>query len=151
MKLISVLSNTSVRGKFGAYLHKMDRRTKSRIDVQLTCFIGAGKVLASPLRMLTRNVSRNGILMRWLEGTPLPSLNSKLTLDVALPENSEFGARLMRCRATVVRVIFRHGEEAEVALRIQKMSFIQAKVGTRNRIITVRDLASMPVLTEHVV
>ena len=44
------------------------------------------------------------MLMRWMEGHPLPEVGSKLILEVLLPENSEFGSRVMRCRATVVRV-----------------------------------------------
>jgi c-di-GMP-binding flagellar brake protein YcgR len=82
----------------------MDRRIKSRIDVQLTCHVGAGKVKAEPVRAFTENVSRTGMLMRWAEGVPLPNIDGKLVLDLQLPENSEFGPRVMRCRTQVLRV-----------------------------------------------
>src|SRR5256885_10054186 len=116
----------------------MDRRNKSRIDMQLTCYVAAGRVEATPMRALTENVSRTGVLMRWMEGAPLPKVDGKLTLDLQLPENSEFGARVMRCRAEAVRVTQRAGKEHEVALRIVSMRFMKSKHGPR-----VRDLASV--------
>jgi c-di-GMP-binding flagellar brake protein YcgR len=118
----------------------MDRRTKSRIDVQLTCYVGAGKVKAEPIRAFTENVSRTGMLMRWVEGVPLPSIDRKLVLDLQLPENSEFGPRVMRCRTQVLRVTPCGGSSHEVALRVLSMRFIKGK-----REIMPSDLAAMPV------
>jgi c-di-GMP-binding flagellar brake protein YcgR len=140
----------------------MERRTKSRIDVQLTCCVDAGKAEATPVRALTENVSRTGMLMRWSGKSPLPKVDGKLTLDVLLPENSEFGPRVMRCRTEVARVIQRAEGEHEVALRVLTMRFI--KPGARTKIARpsgrglatakssrkVRDLASMPVATERI-
>ena len=123
----------------------MDRRTKSRIDVQLTCYVGAGKVQAAPMRALTENVSRTGMLMRWVEGIPLPDLDKKLVLDLQLPENSEFGPRVMRCRTQVLRVTPVSGNAHEVALRVLSMRFIKSK-----REIKPSDLAAMPVLAGRV-
>jgi c-di-GMP-binding flagellar brake protein YcgR len=124
----------------------MDRRTKSRIDVQLTCYVGAGRVVAEPIRAITENVSRTGMLMRWVEGIPLPRVDGKLVLDLQLPENSEFGPRLMRCRTAVIRVIPRNGHSHEVALRILSMRFIKPK-----RRIRPIDLAAMPVAADRVI
>jgi len=140
----------------------MERRTKSRIDVQLTCCVDAGKAEATPVRALTENVSRTGMLMRWSGKSPLPKVDGKLTLDVLLPENSEFGPRVMRCRTEVARVTQRAEGEHEVALRVLTMRFI--KPGVRTKIARapdrglstskssrkVRDLASMPVATERI-
>jgi c-di-GMP-binding flagellar brake protein YcgR len=123
----------------------MDRRTKSRIDVQLTCYVGAGKVWAEPIRALTENVSRTGMLMRWVEGIPLPKVDSKLVLDLQLPENSEFGPRVMRCRTQVLRVTSGKGNSQEVALRVLGMRFIK---GIRE--IKPSDLAVMPVAAGRV-
>ena len=138
----------------------MERRTKSRIDVQLTCCVDAGKAEARPVRALTENVSRTGMLMRWSGTSPLPKVDGKLTLDVLLPENSEFGPRVMRCRTEVARVIQRSEGEHEVALRVLTMRFIKpgarVKVASGRELITakssrkVRDLASMPVVTERI-
>jgi c-di-GMP-binding flagellar brake protein YcgR len=122
----------------------MDRREKSRIDVQLTCYVGAGRVKAEPMRAITENVSRTGMLMRWMEGIPLPNINGKLLLDLQLPENSEFGPRVMRCRTTVIRVTPR-ADSHEVALRILSMRFIKLK-----REIRPIDLLAMPVAADRV-
>jgi c-di-GMP-binding flagellar brake protein YcgR len=137
----------------------MDRRTKSRIDLQLTCYIGAGKVQAAPVRTLTENVSRTGMLMRWSAGTPLPSLGGKLVLDVELPENSGFGPRVMRCRAEVIRLTACEGNEHEVALRIASMRFIKGRFDAapvteprkRKSRGKALDLASMPAITDRVI
>jgi c-di-GMP-binding flagellar brake protein YcgR len=136
----------------------MERRTKSRIDVQLTCCVDAGKAEATPVRALTENVSRTGMLMRWSGTSPLPKVDGKLTLDVLLPENSEFGPRVMRCRTEVARVIQRAEGEHEVALRVLTMRFIKPGVrmkierasGTSKSSRKVRDLASMPLATERI-
>lgn len=137
----------------------MDRRTRSRIDVQLTCFVGSGRAHAEPLRALTENVSRTGVLMRWIEGTPLPKIERKLVVDVKLPENSEVGPRVMRCRAQVIRVS-PSGNTHAVALRILSMRFVKdkrAQAGPRSpsrvsaRAVRVKDLASMPVAVDRVI
>lgn len=133
----------------------MDRRTKSRIDVQLACSVDSGKARAMPIQTLTENVSRSGMLMIWGAAAPLPALNKRLTLDVQLPENSEFGPRVMRCRAEVTRVVSRDGGDHHVALRVLSMKFmnpgadgkLSGKGGTRR----FRDLASMPVATTRVI
>jgi len=105
----------------------MDRRIKSRIDVQLTCYVGTGQVRAIPVRTLTENVSRTGMLMRWADGVPLPAIGGKLILEIQLPENSEFGPRVMRCRAAVIRVTTLGAGEHEVALRILSMRFVKSE------------------------
>jgi hypothetical protein len=102
------------------------------------------------------------MLMRWSGTSPLPKVDGKLTLDVLLPENSEFGPRVMRCRTEVARVIQRGEGEHEVALRVLTMRFIKPGVRVKIERATgsgrftskssrkVRDLASMPVATERI-
>lgn len=123
---------------------KMDRRTKTRIDVQLTCYVGAGRIKGAPMRTFTENVSRTGMLMRWMDGVPLPKLDRKLVLDVALPENSEFGPRIMRCRAQVMRVEG-EGDTPVVGLRVLSMRFMKP-----SREISMSDLLAMPVPASRV-
>jgi c-di-GMP-binding flagellar brake protein YcgR len=124
----------------------MDRRIKSRIDVQLTCYVGAGTVQAEPVRAFTENVSRTGILMRWVEGVPFPEIEKKLTLDLKLPENSEFGPRVMRCRAEVLRVTRCNDNSPAVALKILSMRVVKGKHASKER-----DLASMPLAVDRVI
>jgi c-di-GMP-binding flagellar brake protein YcgR len=117
----------------------MDRRNSFRHDLQLNCRIGSGRMHAASARALTENFSRTGILVRWLDGTPLPEVGIRLTLDVHLPGNLEMNLRVMRCRATVVRVIPGPDQKHEVALRIHHMRFVAA------RPVTIFDLAAMPI------
>ena len=132
----------------------MDRRTKSRIDVQLTCCVNAGKAQATPVRALTENVSRSGMLMLWTNGSPLPRVDGKLTLDVLLPENSDFGPRVMRCRTEVIRVVERTKGNHHVALRVLSMRFINPAAGggsASRRGRRKSDLAAMPPATDRVI
>lgn len=122
----------------------MDRRQKDRVDVQLTCFVSADRIEATPLRVLTENVSRTGILMRWTAGAPLPKLAKTMTLDVALPENSEFGPRVMRCRGRVVRITPVDGEDPAVAFEVDTMRFVKVRARKTS------DLAGMAVGTRIV-
>lgn len=123
----------------------MDRRSKSRIDVQLTCYVSAGRIKGEPQRTLTENVSRTGILMRWMTDIPLPKINKKLILDVSLPENSDFGPRVMRCRTQVIRIVPVGGVSHDVALRVLSMRFMK-----RRRVTQSADLLSMPVAAARV-
>jgi hypothetical protein len=106
---------------------KEDRRTSLRHTLQLTCRISSDGALADSIKALTENVSRSGILVRWLKGMPLPEVGGSLTLDVQLPKNPEMAPRVMRCRTTVVRVVPGSGQEHEVALRVRAMRFVAAK------------------------
>lgn len=124
----------------------MDRRIKSRIDVQLTCYVGAGRIKGEPLRTLTENVSRTGVLMRWMDDIPLPKVDKKLILDVELPENSDFGPRVMRCRTQVIRVVPGAGNSHDVALRVLTMRFMKAR-----RVVQPADLLKMPVTAARVI
>ena len=123
----------------------MDRRRQTRHDVQLTCYVAAGRVAATPVQAFTENVSRTGILMRWLNDVPLPMIDSRLILDIVLPEKTEFGQRLLRCRTNVVRVSPGEGGTHEVALRIRTMRFVAAKQTP-----STLDLEKMPLLTDRV-
>jgi c-di-GMP-binding flagellar brake protein YcgR len=124
----------------------MDRRTKSRVDVQLTCYVRPGKIKGQPLRTLTENVSRTGMLMRWTPDVPLPKVEKKLILDIELPENSDFGPRLMRCRTEVIRVVPRPRDAHDVALRVLSMRFVKTR-----REIKPSDLLKMPVAAPRVI
>jgi hypothetical protein len=117
----------------------MDRRNSLRHDLQLRCGIGSGRNHIASARALTENVSRTGILVQWLDGTPLPEVGGRLTLDVHLPRGPEMPPRIMRCRATVVRVIPGSGEKHEVALRVHNMRFVAGSP------VTIFDLAAMPI------
>ena len=101
----------------------MNRRTKERLDLRLVCRIGPDKVLSTlgvPAQSLglTQNLSRSGLLMRWLDTVSLPTVGSGLTVDIELPGDASFGPRLMRCRTTVVRIITNPDALPTVGMRI---------------------------------
>lgn len=123
----------------------MDRRSKSRIDLRLTCYVRAGRIKGEPLRTLTQNISRTGMLMRWVDDIPLPRVDRRLILDIELPENSDFGPRIMRCRTQVARVVPGTGNSHDVALRVLSMRFIKSR-----RQIKPADLLKMPIKAARV-
>ncbi len=140
---------------------EMDRRAKDRHDLKLLCHVAGAKAgrkpgggngpgttaagfIAGEVESLTENMSRDGMLMRWLDHIPLPELGSALTVEVDLPAGSEFGPRVMKCDATVVRITGRPGTKRSVGLRLEKIRFTKA-IGRRKI-----DLAAMPVVSDRV-
>ena len=110
----------------------MNRRTKERLDLRLVCRIGPDKVLSTlgvPAQSLglTQNLSRSGLLMRWLDTVSLPHVGSGLTVDIELPADASFGPRLMRCRTTVVRIITDPDALPTVGMRIRNIRFVNAE------------------------
>lgn len=82
--------------------------------------------------------------MKWDLEVPVPLVGRKLIVDLELPENSDFGPRVMQCRATVVRVEDESTSSQTVALRIHSMKFIQ-DLTRKSKYTRKIDLASMPV------
>ena len=75
--------------------------------------------------MLTENISRDGMLLRWDDsGGRLPAVGQMLIVEVDLPEQEGFEPRCIRCQTTVARV---HAEPDAtftwVGLRIHAMDF----------------------------
>lgn len=124
----------------------MDRRTKHRVDLQLICSLGGSAVRSTPLQSVTENISRDGILMRWLRTVPLPEVGSGLTVEFALPASGEFGQRAMRCRTTVVRITKGMDGQSAVALHIEGINFVAAGESASPE----PDLELMKPATEHI-
>jgi c-di-GMP-binding flagellar brake protein YcgR len=124
----------------------MDRRTKARLDLQLRCRIGDNKLLSAPLEVFTENMSRGGMLMRWMEPFPLPAVGCSLTVDVPLPANHGSEPRLMRCGATVVRIVRRKTAQPSVGLRIDHVRFVEPKAASGQY-----PLQTMPAANDRIV
>jgi len=105
---------------------KMDRRTKGRVELQLSCRIDDGKWLSENSGETTENISRNGLLLNWTRPTPVPEAGSALRVEVELPSDAGFGPRLIRCESTVVRVIPGADGRSLIGLRVHSMSFVEA-------------------------
>lgn len=124
----------------------MDRRTKARLDLQLRCRIGDDRLLSAPLEAFTENMSRGGMLMRWVEPFPLPGVGCSLTVDVPLPAEPGNEPRLMRCAATVVRIVRQKTGQPAVGLRIDHVRFVEPKAPGG-----VYPLQSMPAANDRII
>jgi hypothetical protein len=113
--------------------NEMNRRTKDRIDLRLLCRIGPEKVLSSASANqsqvvgMTQNLSRCGLLMRWMDSVDLPEAGSALTVDIDLPADEAFGPRLMRCGTTVVRILPSADGGFTVGMKIRNIRFVAPK------------------------
>lgn len=112
---------------------EMERRTRSRVDLNLQCRVST---LAQPKQTMlheTRNVSRTGMLLRWSEASPeanCPKIGEPIAIEVSLPVNPLFGQRCMLFRATVVRVSPGSEDGPLVAVSIQRSRFQAQPVGS---------------------
>src|SRR5580658_4788098 len=104
---------------------KMDRRTKSRVDLKLSCRVDGGCDASENSGETTENISRNGLLLRWTRSTPAPKAGSALRVEVELPSDGIFAPRLIRCDSTVVRIIPGDRGSAQVALKVHHMRFVE--------------------------
>jgi len=109
-------------------LERTDRRRAKRISLRLTC-----RLVPCPEGVpdagVTRDVSRQGILVRWDPRLSLPEVNERIAVEVELPELEGFPRRCIRCQATVVRID--PGGEASgalVGLRVIGMDLRQARL-----------------------
>ncbi len=102
----------------------MNRRSSTRVAVRLSCHV-VWLEGGEPTPMLTENISRDGMLLRWDESCArLPHTGEMLIIEVELPEQEGFERRCIRCQTTVARV---HAEPDAtftwVGLRIHAMDF----------------------------
>src|SRR5580704_6605717 len=102
----------------------MDRRIKSRVDLQLSCRIDGTNLISDNSGETTENISRNGLLLRWTRTTPAPEAGSSMRVEVELPSDGVFAPRLIRCESTVVRVIAGEDGKSHVALKVNTMRFV---------------------------
>jgi hypothetical protein len=103
----------------------MDRRSKLRVDMQLSCRIDGQSSASDNSGETTENISRNGLLLRWTRTTPAPAAGAALRVEVELPSDGAFAPRLIRCESTVVRVIKGADGRSQVALKVHTMRFVQ--------------------------
>ena len=114
---------------------KIERRTKSRVDLRLSCRVDGDLYTSENSGETTENISRNGLLLRWTRPTPVPATGSALRVEVELPSDGVFAPRLIRCESVVVRVIDGEDGFAHVGLRVNAMRFVESRVRRRNGIL----------------
>src|ERR1700679_223245 len=102
----------------------MDRRTKSRVNLRLSCRIDGSGLISDNSGETTENISRNGLLLRWTRSAPAPAAGSALRVEVELPSDGAFAPRMIRCESTVVRVIKGADGRSQIALKVHTMRFV---------------------------
>jgi c-di-GMP-binding flagellar brake protein YcgR len=103
----------------------MDRRTKSRVELRLSCRIDGDSLVSENSGETTENISRNGLLLRWTRNAPVPEAGSALRVEVELPSDGSFAPRLIRCESTVVRIIMGAEGRSQIALKVHTMRFVE--------------------------
>lgn len=86
--------------------------------------------------MMTENISRDGMLLRWEDAADdrLPGVGEMLIVEVELPEQEGFERRCIRCQTTVARVHADPGAAFTwVGLKIHAMDFRVAQPATAQR------------------
>jgi len=125
---------------------KMDRRTRSRVDLRLSCRVDSDNHLSENSGKTTENISRNGLLLLWTRPTPVPKAGAALRVEVELPSDGLFAPRVIRCESTVVRVISGDDGHSRVALKVNTMRFVDDPArmwqGDSGAAIPVRELVN---------
>jgi hypothetical protein len=103
----------------------MDRRTKTRVDLRLSCRIDRNSLVSDKSGETTENISRNGLLLRWTRNAPVPAAGSAMRVEVELPSDGAFAPRMIRCESTVVRVIKGTDGLSQIALKVHTMKFVE--------------------------
>jgi hypothetical protein len=106
----------------------MNRRQSTRVAVRLGCHV-VWPQGSSGTTMLTENISRDGMLLRWeAPHLVLPRVGELLIVEVELPEQEGFERRCIRCQTTVARLHVEPGAAFTwVGLRIHAMDFRTAQ------------------------
>ena len=104
---------------------KMDRRNRSRVELKLSCRIDGATPISENSGDTTENISRHGLLLRWTRPAPAPQAGSSLRVEVELPSDGVFAPRVIRCESTVVRVIPGNDGQAQIALKVHTMRFVE--------------------------
>jgi c-di-GMP-binding flagellar brake protein YcgR len=117
-------SGVYIRIVYPESISRMNRRGSTRVAVRLTCHV-VWLEGGAPTAMLTENISRDGMLLRWEDASArLPHVGEMLIVEVELPEQEGFERRCIRCQTTVARV---HAEPGAtftwVGMRIHAMDF----------------------------
>jgi hypothetical protein len=104
----------------------MDRRSDPRFDVATPCQIRRGRSKKSITSKSTKDISRNGILIRWNPDDTamlVPRVGESIDIEVALPPHEVFGQKCMQMKATIVRVTKDDSNTLLVAGRLEKRKF----------------------------
>lgn len=103
----------------------MERRKRDRSDLKLVCHIGSPELGGQRLTGVSKNISRNGVLLRLRNGEVPPEsieVGRAATVELELPTDHPLEPRCIRCEGEVVRIASRNGG-VEIAVQFSNMQF----------------------------
>jgi hypothetical protein len=119
-------STSKIASRYRELLQGLEQRSHERVNLALECRVTAGGKRSGGTMKLVENISRTGILIRWLpsEGPQdVPRAGDTLNIEMALPANHNFDRKCWFCGGTVVRVTKAEDNSPLVAVRISTTKF----------------------------
>jgi len=119
-------SANKVAARYRELLQGLEQRSHERINLALECRVSPGSRRSSGTMKLVENISRSGILIRWLPSDgpeDIPRPGDTLNIEMALPANHNFERKCWFCGGTVVRVTKAEDNSPLVAVRINTTKF----------------------------
>lgn len=142
-------STNKMAARYRELLQGLEQRSHERVNLALECRVTSGSKRSAGTMKLVENISRTGILIRWLsaDGGPqdVPRPGDTLNIEMALPVNHNFDRKCWFCGGTVVRVTKAEDNSPLVAVRINTTKFRKYTPATSHK-----PLAQVPQLvTAH--
>ncbi|HZT33585.1 MAG TPA: hypothetical protein VFA33_27095 [Bryobacteraceae bacterium] len=73
--------------------------------------------------MVTENIGKDGMLMRWRSEAALPKIGDQMVVQVELPVNHGFRPKCIHCQTVVAGISRREGSDPLLALSVSSMEF----------------------------
>ncbi len=90
-------SANKVAARYRELLQGLEQRSHERINLALECRVSPGSRRSSGTMKLVENISRSGILIRWLASDgpeDIPRPGDTLNIEMALPANHKGSSQL---------------------------------------------------------
>jgi hypothetical protein len=119
-------STNKIASRYRELLQGLEQRSHERVNLALECRVTSGSKRSGGTMKLVENISRTGILIRWLPSDgpeDVPRAGDTLNIEMALPANHSFDRKCWFCGGTVVRVTKAEDNSPLVAVRINTTKF----------------------------
>ena len=119
-------STNKMAARYRELLQGLEQRSHERVNLALECRVTSGGKRSAGTMKLVENISRTGILIRWLSADgpqDVPRPGDTLNIEMALPVNHNFDRKCWFCGGTVVRVSKSEDNAPLVAVRVNTTKF----------------------------
>lgn len=119
-------STSKIASRYRELLQGLEQRSHERVNLALECRVTPGGKRSGGTMKLVENISRTGILIRWLPSDgpqDVPRPGDTLNIEMALPANHNFDRKCWFCGGTVVRVSKAEDNSPLIAVRINTTKF----------------------------